>query len=99
MGYEVTEPYSGEKSFGSTSIKCHREGNALGVIGGPSEGEGRDQWLIITQWLSKSKPRRELAHSDLAAWDEVRNVIASVVAKLEGARDLRWVSYQDIGYR
>ena len=91
--YEVSEPSTGKKSFGITWMKCRAGTEELGISAWPPE-DG-DEWQIRTRWSRRAKPLHEITQSELVAWDAIRSILNDVVATLEGARDLRWLSLQE----
>lgn len=79
--------------FGVTGLKCEVGQRSVGILLFPPEDD--DEWQVRPGWLSNPDPRTS-APADLVAWDEIRELIAGVVRKIQGVKSLDWVSHQGL---
>jgi hypothetical protein len=90
--HDVSDPFTGKKSFGITAMACRVGNDELNVsLWPPSDG---DEWQIRTTWVRKLKSSRETERSEQSA-SPILEILEFVIARLEGTRDLRWLSPQE----
>jgi hypothetical protein len=92
--YEASEPFAGKKSFGITGMTCRTKEGELSIsVWPPSRG---DEWQVRTTWLHRLDPSSEMTQSERPMWNAIPQILNGVIARLDGTRDLRWLSLQEV---
>jgi hypothetical protein len=88
-GYVVSEPWTGKKSFGVSSIKCEIGSNPVWIVALPPEPG--DKWLLRLQCRANDR-FLPLAYG---LSEELHPVVVTAgVTNVSGTRELRWIDYR-----
>jgi hypothetical protein len=89
--HEVSDPAAG-KMFGITGMRCRIGKSEFAIsLWPPPDG---DEWRIQTGWVRTRKPSRETTQSENSI-KPILETLEHVVARMDGVRELRWLSLQE----
>jgi hypothetical protein len=90
--HEVSDPSAGKKSFGITGMRCRVGNDELSITLWPPPGG--DEWRLQTTWVRKRKSSHDTTQSE-SSIKPILEILEYVVARMDGARELRWLSFQE----
>jgi hypothetical protein len=90
-GYEISSPSQG--TFGATGMQCRVGRKELSISAWPPVTDESKIWQIRTFfWPDKTADSSE---SELDAWDQICNAIATTLESSEDVSDLRSISWEE----
>lgn len=87
-GYVVSEPWTGKKSFGVSSIKCEIGCNPVWIVASPPEPGDQSLFRLQCQANDRFLP---LAYG---LSEELHPAVTAGVTDVSGTRELRWIDYR-----
>jgi hypothetical protein len=91
--YDVSEPCKDKKGFGRIWMTCRVEDVDLDLLlRPPSDG---DQWRLVTGWGARRKSLRATTAQLERARQVVLEIVEKIVASVNGAKELRRVSFRE----